>query len=257
MKLTVLAENTACREDLIAEHGLSLYVEAAGKKILLDMGQTDVFARNAERLGIDLSQVDIAVISHGHYDHGGGLEAFLRCNQKASVYVHADAFGQHYNGTEKYIGLNAALQNHPRLIPVTGSVMLTQSLRLHDCNALNWNFNSWGLNKKHCGGFTSDDFSHELYLQITEGEKQILLSGCSHKGIQNIVRRFRPDVLIGGFHLSKQRDLRALQTVAQELLENCGICYTGHCTGQVQYAYMKTVMGQRLQQLSTGKTVQL
>ena len=257
MKLTVLTENTACRDALIAEHGLSLYLEAAGKKVLLDMGQTDAFAHNAEKLGIDLSQVDVAILSHGHYDHGGGLEAFLKINGKAPVYIHETAFGQHYNGTEKYIGLQAALQNHPRLIPVTGSLEIAPGLKLFDCNHLNWKFESWGLNQKREDSFAADDFRHEMYLQITEGEKRILLSGCSHKGITNIVRHFQPDALVGGFHLNKQEDFQALHSIATELLKNCGLCYTGHCTGEKQYRYLKEVMGQRLQPLSTGATIQI
>ena len=76
MKVTVLAENSACREDLTPQHGLSLYIETNGKKILFDMGQDDTFAQNAKTLGIDLSQADLAIISHGHYDHVGGLDTF-------------------------------------------------------------------------------------------------------------------------------------------------------------------------------------
>ena len=93
MKITCLAENTTSRPDIEAEHGLSLYIETNGKKILFDMGQGELFIRNAKRLGIDLSDVDIAVISHGHYDHGGGLRSFLEINKKAPVYISEHAFG--------------------------------------------------------------------------------------------------------------------------------------------------------------------
>ena len=77
MKITALTENTSVNENIGAEHGLSLYIETDGHKILFDMGQTDMFERNAKTLCIDLSEVDIAVLSHGHYDHGGGLARFL------------------------------------------------------------------------------------------------------------------------------------------------------------------------------------
>ena len=82
MRITCLAENTACN-GFEAEHGLSLYIETNGNRILFDMGQTDLFSGNAEKLGIDLNTVDFAVISHGHYDHGGGLRKFLEINQKS------------------------------------------------------------------------------------------------------------------------------------------------------------------------------
>lgn len=80
------------------EHGVSLYIELdCGLKVLFDTGQSDLFARNAAKLGIDLSTVDLAVISHGHYDHGGGLEEFLRINTKAPVYIREPALEAHYS----------------------------------------------------------------------------------------------------------------------------------------------------------------
>ena len=80
------------------EHGVSLYIETGnGLKVLFDTGQSDLFARNAARLGIDLWEVDLAVISHGHYDHGGGLNEFLRINTKAPVYIRESALGEHYS----------------------------------------------------------------------------------------------------------------------------------------------------------------
>ena len=92
MKCTVLVENTSLNEHYRCEHGLSLFIETAGQRILFDTGQSDLFAENAEKLGVDLSQVDFAVISHGHYDHGGGIQKFLDINHSAPVYIHEDAF---------------------------------------------------------------------------------------------------------------------------------------------------------------------
>ena len=89
MKFTVLVENQeAC--GLEGEHGLSLYIEYNGRKILLDAGQSAVFVRNAEKLGCDLAAVETAVLSHAHYDHAGGFETFFRVNQTASLYARAE-----------------------------------------------------------------------------------------------------------------------------------------------------------------------
>lgn len=125
MKITALTENTSCKPEIGCEHGLSLLIETEKYRILFDMGQTDLFAQNAEALGIDLTTVDLAVLSHGHYDHGGGLEKFLSLNQTAKVYLNEHAFEPHYNGTEKYIGLDQALKSSDRLV-FTGEQFQTQ-----------------------------------------------------------------------------------------------------------------------------------
>ena len=103
MKIVTLIENTACCEAFSCEHGLSLYIETEHHKILFDAGQTGAFADNAQKLGIDLAAVDIAVLSHGHYDHSGGMERFLEINQKAKIYVNQNAVKPHYNGAGGYL----------------------------------------------------------------------------------------------------------------------------------------------------------
>ena len=257
MKVAVLAENTASSEHVVPQHGLSLYLETQNQKILFDMGQDDTFARNAQTLGIDLSQVDFAVVSHGHYDHGGGLETFLRINHTAPVFIHPAAFGAHYNGTEKYIGLDPALRDTPRLIYTGASKAITPNMRLTDCNELGWTIENWVLNRKVDGVFCPDGFLHEQYLEITEGEKRILISGCSHKGIVNITAHFQPDVLIGGFHLNKLENLSELECIAHKLLTGKTKFYTGHCTGERQFSVMKTLMQERLQSISTGSCIEI
>ena len=220
------------------------------------MGQDDTFARNAQILGIDLSQVDLAILSHGHYDHGGGLAEFLKINTTAPVYLHENAFGAYYNGTEKYIGLDVSLQPHPRLRFVKDITELSQGMQLVDCNDLGWEFASWGLTCKTAEGFQSDPFLHEHYLRIWEGEKAYLISGCSHKGIVNIASYFNPDVLVGGFHLNKQENEETLAEIADLLLQGKTNYYTGHCTGSKQYDYLKHILADRLQNLSTGLVIE-
>ena len=113
MKVTTLFENTACCEDILHGHGLSIYIETGSHKILFDMGPDDGFLKNARKMGIDLSAVDTAVLSHGHSDHGGGLEAFYRQNPQAKIYIHRAAFGDYYSNHPgqglEYIGLDQSL----------------------------------------------------------------------------------------------------------------------------------------------------
>ncbi len=258
MKITALIENTAANEKVTAEHGLSLYIEANGKKILFDMGQTDLFASNANVLGVDLTQIDFAVLSHGHYDHGGGLEHFLSLNKTAPVYLSQCAFGDYYNGTEKYIGLDKSLRENDRVITAGDELKICDGYTLFSCNANerpHW-LGSFGLNKKTDGDFVPDDFLHEQYLLIEENGKRVLISGCSHKGVMDIVSWFKPDALVGGFHYSKLEASELLKSCSEYLASFETDYYTCHCTGVEQFEFMAQFMP-RLKYLSCGETVNI
>jgi len=254
MKLTVLTENTSNKEGIYAEHGLSLYIETGSIKLLFDMGQTDLFAKNAETLGIDLKAVDIAIISHGHYDHGGGLETFFKLNEKAPVYINQNAFGPHYNGTQKYIGLDVSLKDNPRLIYTKDFFRISDSLCLFSYNEKERknSFESFGLMKKSGNDFVPDDFCHEQYLLIEENSKRIVISGCSHKGIIDIVDWTKPDVLVGGFHFSKMPLGDELKSAAEKLNSYKTAYYTCHCTGTDQFNFMKNYI-KELKYISCGE----
>lgn len=258
MKIVSLVENTSLIDSIGAEHGLSLYIETGKHKILFDMGQTNLFSKNAEKLGVDLSAVDIAVLSHGHYDHGGGLKKFLEINSKAPVYVSREVFVPHYNGKEKYIGLDVSLKNSERLVYNEDVLKIADGLTLYRCNSREKDFElgSFGLNMEVGGKLVPDNFHHEQYLLIEENSKRILISGCSHKGILNIVKWFNPDVLVGGFHFSKLPLDGTLESYAEYLNRFNTTYYTCHCTGTEQYSFMKNVMN-RLNYLSSGETVEI
>lgn len=240
MKLTVLVDDITFSNNINSEHGLSFYIEANGKKILFDMGQSDLFAINAEKLGIDLSLVDFAVVSHGHYDHGGGLQKFLEINKNAPVFISKNAFGDFYNGTEKYIGLDKSLKNNQRLVFVEDYLAIDNGFEVYSCNNRENKFeiNSYGLNKFINGEFIPDDFLHEQYLLIKEQGKNILISGCSHRGILNIVDWFGADILVGGFHFVKAALDEKLENHAKYLGKYKTKYYTCHCTGFAQYEFM-------------------
>jgi 7,8-dihydropterin-6-yl-methyl-4-(beta-D-ribofuranosyl)aminobenzene 5'-phosphate synthase len=196
------------------------------------------------------------VLSHGHYDHGGGLTSFLQLNDKALVYINENAFGDYYNGTEKYIGLDKKLQESGRITLTGDEYKIADGLTLFTCNSDKKNFDlgSFGLNKNIDGQFLPDDFLHEHYLLIEEKGKKILISGCSHKGVLNIAEWFKPDFLIGGFHFSKLPLDDTLKDYALFLDSLDTEFYTCHCTGTEQYQFMKKYM-KRLSYLSAGQKI--
>lgn len=258
MKVTALLENTTERGDMLTEHGLSLYIETGSRRILFDTGQSDRFARNADTLGVDLAAVDFAVLSHGHYDHGGGLQTFLERNGNAPVYLNRFAFEPHYRGAERYIGLDPNLQSSGRLRFVGDEAELCGGCTLHSCNgnARNRPIDSGGLRVREGDRFLPEDFRHEQYLLIEEDGKRVLFSGCSHKGVLEIARWFRPDVLIGGFHFSHLPLDEALADCARELDGFPTAYYTCHCTGCEQFRFLRRHM-RRLEYLSCGQTITL
>ncbi len=260
MKITTLIENTTCFPELAAEHGLSLLVETDRCRFLFDAGQTDSFADNAKKLGIDLSTADFAVLSHGHYDHGGGMMKFLERNRRAKLYLREDAFGCYCNGTQKYIGLDDRLRQSGRLVLTGDEHVIAPGLTLHSCNDLPRLVptDPFGLTEQVGSDFLPDRFLHEQYLLIEEGDKRVLLSGCAHKGILNILEWFRPDVLVGGFHF-KQIDPESprLRAYGEAMAKYDTVFYTGHCTGQAQFQVLQTILGDRLHPISTGTVVEI
>lgn len=229
---------------------------------MFDAGQSDIFARNACVLGIDLASVDFAVLSHGHYDHGGGIATFLQLNKKAQVYVSDHAFEPHYNCSGKYIGLDTGLMASDRIATVGRCVSPADGVTVISWGDAHprWPVNSFGLNMLEEERLVPDDFRHEQYMMVEEGGKRILFSGCSHKGVLSIVDRFQPDVLIGGFHYMKldtTKDAEQLSRQAALLCEYKTEYYTCHCTGTEQYEYLRPLMGKRLHYLSTGMTVEI
>ena len=258
MNVAVLCENTSRDPALTPEHGLSLLVETAGRVILLDVGQSDAFAKNAERMGLSLADVDLAVLSHGHYDHGGGISTFFARNTRAPLYLSDRAFGEHYHG-ERYIGLDRTLAEHPRLRPVKEDTCLVSGVSIlsSSVRALKHPIDASGLTVREGGVHQPEPFLHEQYLLVEEEGRRILFSGCSHRGVRNLLAWFSPDVLVGGLHLSgldpsDEADARALAAVAEEMERSGTRFLTGHCTGERAYAYLKERLGERIEAFSTG-----
>lgn len=275
MKIITLLENGACDAALGSAHGLSLYIETPKHRILFDMGPDEQFLSNAEKLGVDLREVDLAILSHGHYDHGGGLEAFCKRNPTAKIYLRKGAFGEYVALEEdeslRYIGLDPALQKYAdRFVFTDESLWLDEELRLFsDVPDTYGALSASGKLKKRQGeNLLQDRFLHEQDLLITAEGKTVLVSGCSHRGIVNILRSARAlasgeiDDMIGGFHLFQLEEGdpaadRLIEMIGTALLAGETVYYTGHCTGDYAYEKLKSILGGRLHRVMGGTELEL
>ncbi len=196
------------------EHGLSLHISLDdGRQILFDMGQRRLFAENAARLGVNLTDVEFAVVSHGHYDHGGGLHTFLELNRHAKVYLNRHAFEPHYSLREdglKYIGLSPELKGHDRLVAcgdaetrIARDIILFAGVK-SDSLKPPGNRLLFGPDQD-----SNDDFCHEQSLIIQEHGHAVLFAGCAHCGIVNIMQKAEAAIsrplthVFAGMHLVK------------------------------------------------------
>ncbi|WP_337986463.1 MBL fold metallo-hydrolase [Dehalobacter sp. DCM] len=274
MIIKALVENTSVSEEYKNEHGLCLYIETLNHKLLFDLGASSLFAENAKKLGVDISEVDLVVISHGHYDHGGGLKTFLNVNAKAKIYVNRQAFAKHYasrqGGEKVYIGLDEALMQSERLIFAGEHFIIDQELELFS-NIKGRKLISSGnqdLLMESGGMLVQDDFSHEQNLIISEGGKTLLVAGCAHNGIVNIIdhmieiKHSPPHYVIGGFHLysrsaDKHEDPALINLIGLYLKDTGSFCYTCHCTGIEPYQSLKEIMREKIKYLSTGSQLKI
>jgi len=254
------------------EHGLSLYMETAHTKLLLDAGQTDAFVSNAEALGIDLASLDAVVLSHGHYDHGGGLKALY---DKLSVLPPPLFAGKGFNAPRcsrngnhlKDIGLPSALlpEHSPVPILINGFEKLgTSAYILPPAEKID------GAETLACfrvirdGREQLDDFSDELSLVFDEEGGIIIVTGCAHRGILNIahaaIEAFPGKTikaLVGGFHLVDASD-DELATVAKAiaLLEPEAV-FCAHCTGLRGFSALLNFLPGRVAWLSCGMSISI
>ena len=247
MKIVTLIENLVYKQGLVTEHGLSIYIETENRKILFDAGQTGLFLQNAQKLGIAIEDIDSLVLSHGHYDHTGGLYPFLEKNNKAKVFAKKDIFIPKYHGRNRFIG---TLRNEKLLkdrliyvdVPteIADGVFIMPDIIIQ--NSLDTHFKE--MYKKTGSEFIPDEFDDELFLVLKKNEQINIVTACSHRGITNIcttaTEHFKLPVglILGGFHMkncSKEQCGYIMQYFSQIRPISIGVC---HCTGVEKYSEM-------------------
>lgn len=275
MKITVLIENTT-QSELVSEHGLSLLIENNGKKYLLDAGQSDKFVANANAMGINLSDVDCGVLSHGHYDHAGGFESFLAISD-ASVYAMKGFDGKYYStfGGLHEIGVPRVILDKysKRFITIDKPSEIDRGVYMlpHSTKGLEKIGERTGLLKAENSDMVPDDFRHEQSLVFETPKGLVIFNSCSHGGVCNIyneVREFFGEMpihaFIGGLHMKGMKNGEEICTFSDDEiaqiaeLVNSGkisVVYTGHCTGEVGFSKLEKACGNRVKKLYTGKII--
>lgn len=272
--ITTLVENTTISKEYKKKHGLCLHIKTREHSILFDVGPDDTFIKNARELNIDISDVDIVIISHGHKDHGGGLKLFLNENDKAKIYINKNAFDSYYTSIIKYakyyVGLDARIKNNDRIVLIDGNYELDDSTYLFsnvEGDNLVPNSNK-SLLKKEENKYVQDNFKHEQNLILKENNKYTLIAGCSHCGITNIIDTAEKiignnlDITIAGFHLfnpvsMKSESYEFIELMSEKLSTKNMDFYTYHCTGIKPFNILKQRLKNQIKYLSTGKVIEI
>lgn len=245
--------------------------------MLLDLGPSGETLQNAQILGINLKKVDTVILSHGHYDHSGGILPFAGINDQALIYMQETAVGDYFSDRGKsaperyeYIGIDKDIAKLPQVRFLQGDNQLDEELELFTIKNRSHKLPS--SNKRilvRKGDLLQcDDFVHEQFLVIRQGKTRILMSGCAHSGILSIMDAFcdkygkEPDLVISGFHLMKKAEytgdeIREIEEIAEELKKYSTWFITCHCTGLPAFDRMKAIMGDQLTYVHSGEEIDI
>ncbi len=264
-KVTVIVDNIASA-GIAGEWGLSILVEYENKKILVDVGASGLFVKNMEQLGINVGDVDYAVLSHAHYDHANGMPRFFKENSKAKFYLRETTEENCYFKKfifHKYIGIpkHILVDYSERIEIVSGDYQLMKGVYLipHKTKGLEYLGKREKMYQRTSNGWKPDNFSHEQSLVVDTDKGLVIINSCSHGGAVNIINEIGETFpekhiygLIGGFHLFNKSD-DEVRDVAKKI-QDTGIDFvcTGHCTKERAYRIMKEELGDKLEQLKVG-----
>jgi len=261
LRITTLSENTAGLGNFLGEWGLSILVETDGPNILFDTGQSISASHNADILGVDLSQIDKIVLSHGHFDHTGGLRQVLRkIGKEIEIIAHPDIWAVKYSRREgqedKYIGIPFQRQELESLgarfnlttesVRLTDNIMTTGEIPM----ATDYEEIEPYLVVKEGNRFKQDKLLDDQALIINTEPGLVVILGCAHRGIINTLYHAQQltgvktiDTVLGGCHLMDASEERIRLTIAA--LKELGVQRLGvsHCTGLPASAIMAQEFG--------------
>jgi len=266
IRITILTENTALKAGLKAKHGLSFWIEYGNKKILFDTGQSDLILHNARTLGIDISRTDAIILSHGHYDHTGGLPSVLNIASKVMIYLHPAATEMKFSQKAseiKSIGMSAsakeAIQDQHMIWTVTpaqifpGMSVTGQVPRLNDYEDVGGTF----FVDEDCQ--KPDELLDDQTLFIESSKGLVVVLGCAHAGVVNILDYIskltscnKIYTVIGGMHLLNASRIRIANTIEAFKKYEIQKIFPLHCTGKKAMDAMEKAFGDKCLCLGAG-----
>ena len=270
MKIHILTDNRVNESGLLAEHGLSVFIEHKDMNILFDTGQSGVYYHNAIMMDVDLSRADCIVLSHGHYDHCGGLVEFP-CRMP-KIYLHADAIKKKYakDGTDyKDVGIpwspdDGLVKNN--LVFNHHDIEIAPGVTLHGDIPCTVSFE--GVSKRFFTGsgddYVQDTMNDEQMLIFEQGSELIVFLGCSHPGIINCLEYARSlfpgkkiNTVLAGMHLGSAGPERIAATISRLRDLSIKRVIPMHCTGLQAICEIKRALGEKCLPLCTGDVLEI
>ena len=269
INITILVENTAHNDSLKAEHGLSFWIKYGDKKVLFDTGQSESISYNAKVLDIDIAKTNVIILSHGHYDHTGGLHAVLGITSKAKIYLHPAATGSKFsrkNSKAKYIGMpdsaKKAIQDSTIIWTATpakifpGMLVTGQVPRMNDYENVGGPF----FADENCR--KPDELLDDQTLFINSSKGLVVVSGCAHAGVVNTLEYIskltgekRMYAVIGGMHLLNASPIRIANTIETFKKYRVQRIVPLHCTGRKAVEALEAAFGDNCLCLGAGGRV--
>jgi len=280
MKIKVLIENKCDDSKYKTEHGLSIYIDTGVTKLLVDTGDTGAFLDNAEKMNIKIEDVDVIIASHSHRDHTGGILSFFKKNQKAKLYISK-------NANQKLFFRIAPCFKESVSTPQEVFTKFSDRISfVDDFDIIDQNISIVsGFERKYPlpktndrllvlknKEYVKDDFNHEVAVVINNNGKLVIITGCSHSGVDNMIEEvmkhfpgYPIQTVIGGFHLMSfilpkylgEKKENVVRLGERLLNYNIEKTYTCHCTGDRGFDILKGVMGDKIDYFKTGDELEL